>query len=553
MSAVSRRLFRLAAGVLALGLVAATVLAGGAAQAAAPILVPISGAGSTWSQNAVDAWRRNVTQYNMTINYAGTGSTDGRNQFKNGTVDFAVSEIPYGIDDPATPNADDAPPNRKFAYMPIVAGGTSFMYNLKIGGRQVTNLRLSGPVITKIFTGVITNWSHPEIKADNPGLALPSRKIVPVVRSDGSGTTAQFTLWMSKEHGGLWNDYCRAAGRATPCGITSYYPTIPGRGFVAQAQSVGVAGYVAQGYGEGAITYVEYSYALENRFPVAKVLNRAGYYIEPKAANVAVGLLGATINGDLTQNLDNVYRGADARTYPLSSYSYMVLPVSESVLGFTKNKGYTLGRFAYYFLCQGQQQAEVLGYSPLPINLVTAAFDQVARIDGVEKQDIKIENCNNPTFSRDGTNTLARNAAQPPSCDAKSSGTQCVTGTGGATQETRNSNPVGGNSNNPAGGGNNPAAGGNNATGGATPTGVASAGPVAVDPDTGESLGNPGGGGNDEFVVATPVSLDGQGGWALRHTMMLLAGVLLAGLLLAPPLFTRRLAGRNGTDQRSPR
>jgi len=129
-----------------------------APSALADVFVPISGAGSTWSQNAVDQWRRNVAQYGLTVNFQGTGSSDGRNQFRNGTVDFAVSEIPYGLKDSGV---IDQPPPRGYAYMPIVAGGTSFMYNLTIGGKRVTNLRLSGPVLAKIFTGVITNWSDP--------------------------------------------------------------------------------------------------------------------------------------------------------------------------------------------------------------------------------------------------------------------------------------------------------------------------------------------------------------------------------------------------------
>ena len=74
--------------------------------------------------------------------------------------------------------------------MPITAGGTVFMYNLKINGQQVTNLRLSGENIAKIFTGAITNWDNPALAADNPGLNLPNESIVPVVRSDGAGSTA---------------------------------------------------------------------------------------------------------------------------------------------------------------------------------------------------------------------------------------------------------------------------------------------------------------------------------------------------------------------------
>ena len=119
--------------------VIAATLAGLAASigtASADSYVPISGAGSTWSQNAIEQWRKNVNQYGLRVNYAGTGSSDGRNQFRNGTVDFAVSEIPYGLTDGGV---FDGPPTRKYAYMPIVAGGTSFMYNLNIGGKRVTH------------------------------------------------------------------------------------------------------------------------------------------------------------------------------------------------------------------------------------------------------------------------------------------------------------------------------------------------------------------------------------------------------------------------------
>ncbi|MCX6421085.1 MAG: substrate-binding domain-containing protein, partial [Actinobacteria bacterium] len=168
---------RIAAWLVSVVVVAAGLLAAGPAQAES--YVPVSGAGSTWSQNAVDQWRRNVNQYGLTVNFAGTGSSDGRQKFKDGNVDFAVSEIPYGITDEGT-GISDPPPTRPFAYMPIVAGGTSFMYNLTIGGNRVTMLRLSGETIAKIFTGVITTWNDAAIKADNPGLAqyLPALKIV---------------------------------------------------------------------------------------------------------------------------------------------------------------------------------------------------------------------------------------------------------------------------------------------------------------------------------------------------------------------------------------
>ena len=181
---------------------AVLVVVGVALPAHAATYEPINGTGSTWSENAINQWKTNVAQnYGLTVTYSGVGSTAGRRDYINSSVDFAVSEIPF--QNPAEDGSVEIPP-RGFAYMPIVAGGTAFMYHLNIGGKRVTNLRLSGAVITKIFTGAITNWNHAEIQADNPGLAMPDKAIVPVVRSDGSGTSAQFSLWMSSQHGDLW-------------------------------------------------------------------------------------------------------------------------------------------------------------------------------------------------------------------------------------------------------------------------------------------------------------------------------------------------------------
>jgi phosphate ABC transporter phosphate-binding protein len=384
--------------------------------------VPVSGSGSTWSSNALDQWRRNVNNlFGITVNYAANGSISGRSDFRTGLVDFAVSEVPYDFTDA---------PQRAFGYMPTVAGGLSFMYNLKIDNSRVTNLRLPGDTIAKIFTQQITKWDDPAIKADNPGLTLPNRQIMPVVRSDGAGTTAQFTAWLASQYGGLWDDYCHQAGRnITPCGSTSFYPTIGN--MQAKAGSQGVAGFVAQDSSEGTITYVEYSYARNAGFPVAKMLNQAGYYIEPKAANVSLALLNARIQPDLTQDLSQVYVNPDPRAYPLSSYAYMIIP-KDTTANFNSGKGRALSDFAYYFLCGGQQQADALGYAPLPINLVQAGLDQVGQIPGSTNKLNRnnLSGCTNPTFSPDGTDLLTRNVPQPPECDRKGS-TQCGPGTDG--------------------------------------------------------------------------------------------------------------------------
>jgi phosphate ABC transporter permease subunit PstA/phosphate ABC transporter phosphate-binding protein len=515
----------------AVGLISVVTLHPDGPAAADDSYVPISGAGSTWSSNAINQWQKNVLKYGMQVNYNASGSSDGRNQFKNGTVDFAVSEIPYGLTDAGV---KDLPPTRKYAYMPIVAGGTSFMYNLHIGGQRVTNLRLSGENLARIFTGNAKMWNDAKIAKDNPGLRLPARPIVPVVRSDGSGTTAQLTLWMSKKYPTLWNAYCKKAGRpSNPCGMTSNFPVVSGSGFTAQAQSLGVAGYVAQDHNEGTITYVEYSYARNASRPVAKVLNKKGYYVEPTAENVAVGLLAAKINTTpsspdyLTQILDGVYDNPDARAYPLSSYSYMVVPTDASG-SFTEDKGKTLGAFAYYFLCEGQQKADSLGYSPLPKNLVQAGFDQIRRIPGVVTQSIDLAKCHNPTFSASGENVLAKNAPFPPACD-KAGPSQCTTGTGGAKAPTANS------------GGGATAAGGTATTPGAIGTGsVAAPGagalPGTIDPDTGQAVAAADTGTATEVVAGTPQNLGATYSTSTQVALMLVAGLALLLVVLAPPL-----------------
>lgn len=538
----------------------------------------ISGEGSSWAATAIDAMRVNVKQFGITVDYAATGSSAGRKNFLNGTVDFAASDIPFQFK-PEDGSAPEKPAPGSYAYIPVTAGGTTFMYNLKINGQRVTNLRLSGENVSKIFTGVITQWNDPALRADNPGLTLPARRVVPVVRSDGSGSSAQFTDWMIHQHSELWNDHCRKAGRAPACGATSFYPTT--KGMIAQSGDVGVAGYVSQGFAEGAIGYVNYSYALNARFPVAKVLNTSGYYTEPTPENVAVSLLKAKINRDegsdlfLTQQLDGVYTDRDKRSYQLSSYSYFVLPTK--VQGqFNEQKGKTLGAFAYYAMCQAQQQSASLGYSPMPINLVEASFDQIRRIPGVVAQDVDVKKCKNPTFSSDGTNLLAKNAPMPKECDKKGA-SQCADGTGGARAATRTSSaaaaPTSSGSSatspsatSPAASGRAAAAGGARAptlSGGSAPAatalgGASGASDTACTPgtegcdagavddldaplgDTGATAHGVAGG---ELAGATPTLLRGSQGWTATTMLILLIAGLTLGLVLLPPLLWMRVAG----------
>src|SRR3954447_1916822 len=454
--------------------VAGLVLVPAPAQAAS--YVPISGAGSTWSQVAVDAWRADVRASGVVVNYAGTGSTDCRSQFIQGTVDFANTEIPF--QNPPEPGQQAEIPSRPYAYLPIVAGGTSFMYNLTVAGQRVTDLRLSGATLAKIFTGTITRWSDPAITQDY-GKKLSDIPIIPVVRSDGAGASAQFTLYMQSQTPSVYCPFIRSklhlSGSACPS--VSFYPAFGSS--KAQNGSNGVANYVSASYGAGAIGYVEYAYAKRINFPVVSLLNKAGYFSQPTAGNVAVALTRAKINKDLTQNLQSVYTNPDKRAYPMSSYSYMVVPTTTAA-PFNSDKGKTLSTFVNYFLCTGQQKADILGYSPLPKNLVLAGFQQVKRIPGAVPSP-SISRCNNPALN------ILQSAPTPDKCMKLGSSCTVSTTNGGTTNTSGGTNPSSGAD--PSGTSSTSGAPGSS-TGGGSP-GSAGSGPGGtVDPLTGAPAGD---------------------------------------------------------------
>lgn len=528
----------------AVGLALAGV-AGVPSTAQAATYAQIEGTGSTWSEIIVQQWIADVDASGMKVVYTGGGSTKGRKDFAQNTNDFAISEIPYqGRDEQG--NADTSN-GRDFAYLPIVAGGTAFTYQLKIGNELVRNLRLSGETISKIFTNQITNWNDPAIAKDNNGRSFPSLPITPVVRADGSGTTAQFTTWMDKEHPSIWRPYFGKSG------LTSYFPKKSGSRMVSQAGSDQVMNAISSTTGNGFIGYVEYSYPVDKNFPVVKVLNKGGYYVEPTQFNVAVALTKARINTSnpndpstyLTQILDDVYRNPDPRAYPISSYSYMVIPTSADDPRMTTAKRQTLADFMYYSLCAGQTKAGPYGYSPLPLNLVQAGFQQIARL-GKADRDVDLNNrdvrsCNNPTFDGKNlsNNKLAQIAPQPASCDKVGAG-PCGTATGTNQPSTDDGGTGGGTG---AGGGGTGGGGAGGPGGGETSVdsggvlgggGAAGDVPVAIDPETGAVLGGSGVGAVDAGAIyANPTELSADRAGDSR-AFGVLAVLLLLGLVLLP-------------------
>lgn len=553
MRARARRL-RLVAGLVAVMLLAGTTPAHAAAHE------QIQGSGSSWATNAINVWIAAVTSKGLQVVFTSTGSGQGRKDFGNSTTDYAVSDIGYQGKDPQTGDTDlpcklgSSTDCRAYAYLPIVAGGTAFPYHISVGGQLIRNLRLSGLTLAKIFTGGITNWNDPAITADNNGRRLPSLPIIPLVHSEASGSSAQFTTYLDTEYPSIWRAYNGKGGEA------EYYPKA--KNMIAQNGSDGVMNYIASGAANGAIGYDEYSYALAKNFPVAKVENSAGYYTLPTQFNVAVALQKAIINENksspnyLLQDLHNVYTFNDKRTYPLSSYSYAIIPTGATDPRVDTAKRQTLADFLFYSVCEGQAQIGPVGYSALPLNLVQASFEQVGKLKAADpKVDLtnrSVTSCNNPTFTKGNLahNHLADIAPNPPSCDqagqgpcagSGDAGTQFVTsgttnvssGTNGS-QNSKNS----GSSNNAGAGGNTPSSAASKAAGGSGKT------RTVVNPDTGQvqTVSDAGTGGAD--VVGQPTELSAY----RQQNMTNLLGPLAIGLLFlalfAPPLAFLRLRRR---------
>jgi ABC-type phosphate transport system substrate-binding protein len=174
-------------GVLLAAAVAAVVAVPSTVHAA---YVALKGAGSSWAAPAIDAWSSDVHSQGIVVNFTASGSAAGRNAYMENQADFAATDIAYLTSSDPFGGGPEAQ-SYAYSYIPVVAGGTTFMYNLRVGSQKITNLRLSGDTITKIFTGQITNWDDSRITRDY-GRELPSQKITVVTRSDGSGARYQF-------------------------------------------------------------------------------------------------------------------------------------------------------------------------------------------------------------------------------------------------------------------------------------------------------------------------------------------------------------------------
>jgi ABC-type phosphate transport system substrate-binding protein len=364
-----------AAVVLVVFAVASVVLAACTVPTPPP-LPQIYGAGSTTAQIEIDQWRADAAKYGLSVNYRGLGGEVGRQDFIQGVTDFAVDELTFQGSE-----AGAAAP-RQPHFAPVVGNGIGFMYHLDVNGTPVTNLRLRPATLAGIFTGEITNWDDPAITADNNGQAFPPLAITPVGRGDGDSTSLVLTEWIQHRAPDVYADFCKLVD-LDPCVPTTKYPLFPGS--QPQVLAEGVANYVAVPYHNGSITYVPFMYALEHGFPVAAVLNPAGYYVQPTAQNITDALTGAHTEADGTQDLNGVFDNPSADAYPLSVYSFAIVPTT-LVDGLSTAKGNVLARFLDYAVCAGQVKSPLLDAASLPSNLVQEALTAIAAIPGAPTQ-----------------------------------------------------------------------------------------------------------------------------------------------------------------------
>lgn len=544
--------------LLSLGMVLA-----GLAPAQAANYLRIGGSGSSWAGNALQDWIARVGAQGVTVDYENKGSSTGRKEFADQMKQFAISEIPY-TGDTADPR-DNSMPGFSYGMLPVVAGGTAFMYNLKSGSSRMTSLKLSQPAIAKIFTGQVTRWNDPIIAAENPGTALPDATINVVVRSDGSGATAQFTLWLLRQYPADYAKLCAVTG-CDPQHATSFFPTQGLKNFVAQNGSQGVTTYSANN--QFTINYDEYSYAQGIGFPVAQVKNAAGFYTLPTEHAVAVALTQARINQDqgspnyLSQDLSAVYGYKDPRSYPMSAYSYMIVP-TQATNALNPAQGATLGFFANYALCEGQRPMGQLGYSPLPMNLVLAGMEQIRKIPGVDQETMRKMDetrasvtggsapaCNNPTFKpgdSPSANQLVRTAPFDKACDA------ACQGPWKGAEAAVNQGPGG-----TAAAGTAP-----DAAAAAADTAPVDAGPVPATDPAAETACDPDGGtctaaaapagstGTAQQLTPVTTTLASNRGWGQPQNLLLIIGGLVGLLVFIPPLaaaaLSRRTSLKRGT------
>ena len=302
--------------------------------------VDVTGAGSSFVFPVLSKWSQGFSEKTGNrINYQSIGSGGGIAQIKAGTVDFGATDAPMSTDDPQKGG---------LGQFPTIIGGIVPVINVE--GIEPGKLKLDGPTMAKIFMGEIKTWNDPAIAALNAGLKLPDSAITVVRRSDGSGTSYNFTNYLAKVSP-EWKEKFNF-------GTTVNWPVgVGGKG------NEGIAAYVKQI--KGSIGYVEYAYALTNKMTHVQLKNAAGNFVQPEAKSFQAAAATADWKSAKDFNLLMTNApGADA--WPITATTWIVMykePKNEERSKVTFD-------FFKWSLEHGQKDAAALDYVPVPETLV---------------------------------------------------------------------------------------------------------------------------------------------------------------------------------------
>ncbi len=306
-------------------------------------LTTLVGAGSTFVYPLVSQWTADYkARAGVTVTYGAVGSGAGIAAVTDRSVDFGASDAPLSPDQQTACNG--------CVQIPWALGATSIAYHLD---GAPAHLRLSGPVIANIFLGKITTWNDAAIAKLNPGVSLPATPISPVVRSDASGTSYNFTDYLSQVSP-EWK--ARVSASTQPS-----FPTGTGA-----KGSSGVAGVIAST--NGAIGYVDVAYAETNHFQYAAVENAAGSFVLPTVPSIAAAAAA-------TRGADSIVDppASAPNAYPISTFTYVIVPRQTA-------NATPLRAFLNYAVTTGQRFGPKLLFAPLPANVVMASKRAIATI-----------------------------------------------------------------------------------------------------------------------------------------------------------------------------